>query len=132
MNEVRKYLGIDWGSRRLGLALADSETSIALPFQTAASLGEVLILIDEEEIDEVIIGRPEKMSGNLDEPLTTEYLSFLEALKKSLNIPIIEFDERLSSKAADALGGSKKMRAGRDEIAAAIILQNYLDAKRRN
>jgi putative Holliday junction resolvase len=132
MNEVRKYLGIDWGSRRLGLALADSETSMALPFQTAASLGEVLILIDEEEIDEVIIGRPEKMSGNLDEPLTTEYLSFLEALKKSLNIPIIEFDERLSSKAADALGGSKKMRAGRDEIAAAIILQNYLDAKRRN
>ena len=46
MNEVRKYLGIDWGSRRLGLALADSETSMALPFQTAASLGEVLILID--------------------------------------------------------------------------------------
>jgi RNase H-fold protein (predicted Holliday junction resolvase) len=72
------------------------------------------------------------MTGNIDEPLTTEYLSFLEALKKSLNIPIIEFDERLSSKAADALGGSKKMRAGRDEIAAAIILQNYLDAKRRN
>ncbi|MFZ4648348.1 MAG: Holliday junction resolvase RuvX [Patescibacteria group bacterium] len=128
MSELKKYLGIDWGSKRLGLALADSETLMALPFQTAASLGEVLILIDEEEINEVIIGRPEKLSGNLDEPLTAEYLSFLAALKKSLNIPIIEFDERLSSKAADALGGSKKMRAGRDEIAAAIILQNYLDA----
>ncbi len=132
MAELKKYLGIDWGSKRLGLALADNETNMALPFKTAASLGEVLVLIDEEEIDEVIIGRPEKLSGNLGEPLTAEYLSFLEALKKSLNIPIIEFDERLSSKAADALGGSKKMRASRDEIAAAIILQNYLDAYARN
>lgn len=132
MSEVKKYLGIDWGSKRLGLATADSETKMALPFQTVASLGEVLVLIDEEEIDEVVIGRPEKLSGKPDEKLTAEFLTFLTALKKSLVIPVIEFDERLSSKAADALGGSKKMRAGRDEIAAAIILQNYLDAHSRN
>lgn len=132
MSEVKKYLGIDWGSKRLGLATADSETKMALPFQTVASLGEVLVLIDEEDIDEVVIGRPEKLSGKVDEKLTAEYLTFLIALKKSLVIPVIEFDERLSSKAADALGGSKKMRAGRDEIAAAIILQNYLDAHSRN
>lgn len=132
MSEVIKYLGIDWGSKRLGLATADSETKMALPFQTAASLGEVLVIIDEEEIDEVVIGRPEKLSGKADEKLTAEYLTFLVVLKKSLVIPVTEFDERLSSKAADALGGSKKMRAGRDEIAAAIILQNYLDANTGN
>lgn len=132
MAEIIKYLGVDWGTKRLGLATADSETGMALPFMTAASLGELIIIIDEEEIDEVIIGRPEKMSGNSEEKLTAAYITFLEMLKKSLLIPVIEFDERLSSKAADALGGSKKMRAGRDEIAAAIILQDYLDAKRGN
>ena len=130
--EEKKYLGIDWGEKRLGLATGDTETKMALPFKTAASLAEILAIIQAEEIDEIIIGRPEKMSGNQDEPLTAGYLNFLSALRQETVLPIIEIDERLSSKAADALGGHKKMTAGRDEIAAALILQNYLDAQGRN
>lgn len=125
--EEKKYLGLDWGEKRLGLATADG--GFALPFKTVSSLGEVLKIIEEEEIDEIVIGRPEKMSGNLEVPLTAGYLNFLAALKKSVHLPIIEIDERLSSKAADALGGNKKITAGRDEIAAALILQNYLDGQ---
>lgn len=132
MIQEKRYLGVDWGEKRIGLALADEETGLALPFLTVSSLSELLSVIDREGIDELVIGRPEKMSGERTVPLTNGYLSFLAALKKAVSIPLVEFDERLSSKAADALGGPVKMRAGRDEIAAAIILQNYLDAKRRD
>ena len=124
--EGKKYLGIDWGEKRIGLALADEETSLALPFKTVATLNEVLAVIKEEEIDEIIIGSPKKMSGEAaNNPL---WLNFVENLKEKSGKPVFFLDERLSSLAADALGGEKKEVAKRDEIAATIILQDYLDS----
>jgi putative Holliday junction resolvase len=124
--EGKKYLGIDWGEKRIGLALADEETSLALPFKTVATLNEVLAVIKEEEIDEIIIGSPKKMSGEVaNNPL---WLNFVENLKEKSGKPVFFLDERLSSLAADALGGEKKEVAKRDEIAATIILQGYLDS----
>ncbi|NLZ74849.1 Holliday junction resolvase RuvX [Candidatus Falkowbacteria bacterium] len=124
--EGKKYLGIDWGEKRIGLALADEETSLALPFKTVATLNEVLAVIKEEEIDEIIIGSPKKMSGEVaNNPL---WLNFVENLKEKSGKPVFFLDERLSSLAADALGGEKKEVAKRDEIAATIILQDYLDS----
>ena len=121
----KKYLGIDWGEKRIGLALADEETCIALPFKTVATLAEILALIKEEEIDEIVLGSPKKMSGEAaNNPL---WLNFVEQLKTS-GRPIHFLDERLSSLAADALGGEAKEKAERDEIAATIILQDYLDS----
>ncbi len=124
-NELKRYLGIDWGEKRIGLAQADSETKIALPFKTAASLSEVLEIITDEEIDAIVIGSPRKMSGAIaDNPLWQKFLTDLE---KSVSCEIIILDERLSSLAADALEGGKKDKAARDEIAAALILQQHLD-----
>jgi len=124
--EGKKYLGIDWGEKRIGLALADEETCLALPFKTVATLGELLDVIKEEEIDEIVIGSPRKMSGAVaSNPL---WLSFVEELKIKGGKPVNFLDERLSSLAADALGGEKKEVASRDEIAATIILQDYLDS----
>lgn len=124
--EGKKYLGIDWGEKRIGLALADEETSLALPFKTVATLNEVLAVIKEEEIDEIIIGSPKKMSGEVaNNPL---WLNFVENLMEKSGKPVFFLDERLSSLAADALGGEKKEVAKRDEIAATIILQDYLDS----
>ena len=124
--EGKKYLGIDWGEKRIGLALADEETCLALPFKTVATLNELLEVIKEEEIDEIIIGSPKKMNGDVaNNPL---WLSFVQELKIKGGKPVNFLDERLSSLAADALGGEKKEIASRDEIAATIILQDYLDS----
>ncbi len=122
----KKYLGIDWGEKRIGLALADEETCIALPFKTVSSLDELLTVIEEEEIDEIVLGSPKKMSGEAaNNPL---WLNFVEQLKAKGGKPVNFLDERLSSLAADALSGEKKAKAERDEIAATIILQDYLDS----
>lgn len=122
----KKYLGIDWGEKRLGLAMADEETCIALPFKTVGTLAEVLEIIKQEEINVVVIGSPKKMSGApADNP---NWLKFISDLKSMTACPVELLDERLSSLAADALAGEKKEKAQRDEIAATIILQDYLDS----
>jgi len=124
--ETKKYLGIDWGEKRIGLATADEETCIALPLKTVSNLAELLTVIKEEEIDEIIIGSPTKMSGEAaNNPL---WLNFVDQLKAKGGKPVNFLDERLSSLAADALSGEKKEKAERDEIAATIILQDYLDS----
>ncbi len=124
--ELKKYLGIDWGEKRIGLALADEETSLALPFKTVSNLNELLRVIEDEEINIIVIGSPKKMSGEAAN--NPAWLSFVEELQKKTAKKIEFLDERLSSLAADALSGEKKEKAERDEIAATIILQDYLDS----
>ncbi len=125
MEKNRKYLGIDWGEKRLGLATADSEINLALPFKTVATLAEVLNIIIEEEIDIIILGHPRKMSGVASD--NPGWQHFYEQLKLRSGRRVELVDERLTSLAADALEGSEEQKAGRDEIAASLILQDYLD-----
>jgi len=125
MDNIKKYLGIDWGEKRIGLATADSEVSLALPLKTVASVSEVLTALNEEEIDIIVLGVPKKMSGEAaDNPL---WLSFLAQLKERSGRTVVLADERLTSQAADSLEGSAAEKAERDEIAATLILQDYLD-----
>ncbi|MFA6995260.1 MAG: Holliday junction resolvase RuvX [Patescibacteria group bacterium] len=125
MEKIINYLGIDWGEKRIGLATADSEVNLALPFKTVATLAEVLNVIKEEEIDIVVLGDPQKMSGaEASNPL---WLNFYDQLKARSGRRVELFDERLSSLAADALEGTISEKAERDEVAASIILQDYLD-----
>lgn len=129
MLKVKKYLGLDWGSRRIGLAMADSETKMALPYGVAGSLEEIKEVAAKEEIDFLIVGQPLKMRG-ADLRLSREFLRFFEKLKKEIKLPIKAVDERLSSKAADALAGGEKNKAPRDAVAAMLILQTYLDREK--
>jgi len=123
---MEKYLGIDWGEKRIGLAIADEETGFALPLGTVSDLAGVLQTITAEEITKIILGRPYQMAS-LEHDISPAFLKFADLLAAQTNIPVIQIDERLSSLAADAMGGPKKMRAGRDEIAATLILQSYLE-----
>jgi len=125
----KKYLGVDWGEKRIGLALGDSETKIATPFKTVGSVADVARVIKDERIDVVVVGRPVRIT-NYELRITNEkYNEFITDLKSKINVPVEMVDERLSSKAADALPGDKKTKASRDEIAAMLILQSYLDKK---
>lgn len=126
--ETKIYLGIDWGEVRFGLAMGDSDSHMAVPIETVGSLADILKIIKNEGIDEVVIGEPVKMSGDK-VSINKKYLDFIDKLKAEIKIPISKYDERLSSKAADALGGDKKNKAGRDSVAAMIILQSYFDRK---
>ncbi|MDD4901320.1 MAG: Holliday junction resolvase RuvX [Patescibacteria group bacterium] len=123
------YLGIDWGEKRIGLALADSETKIATPFKVAANVAEVLQVIEEEGIDLAVLGKPNSITNYQLRITNEEYNKFVEDLKAGIKIPLELADERLSSKAADALVGNKKTKAPRDAVAAMLILQSWLDKK---
>jgi len=120
-----KYLGIDWGEKRIGLALADEETRLALPFMTVGSLAEVERVIREEEVGVIVLGQPLKLNPGSE--LNPRWQEFKNALEQRTRLPLNLIDERLSSKGADALFGPKSVKAGRDEIAAASILQEFLD-----
>lgn len=120
------YLGADWGEKRIGLALADSETKIALPFQTVKNIKELLEIVESENITCLVLGSPAMLSGI--KATNPNYLSFLSKLKEQLKIDLINIDERMTSKGADVLGYGQKNRASRDEGAATLILQTYLDS----
>jgi len=126
-NQTKRYLGIDWGLSRIGLALGDDETKISTPFKVVSNIKDILKTIKEEEIDIIVLGSPLKMSGADD--LNNNFLKFKNNLEKKIDIPIEFIDERLTSKAADALSGDKKSKASRDALAAMIILQSYFDKK---
>ena len=137
--KIQNYLGIDWGERRIGLAVGDSETKIAIPFKVVNSIDEVIQIVKDEKIDTVVIGKPLKMR-DIKCKMQKEFLDFLSLLEKKINIPIKTIDERLSSKEADSLlnarskqkiakytrKNNKKIKTPIDAVAAMLILQNYL------
>jgi putative Holliday junction resolvase len=128
---MKNYLGVDWGEKRIGLALANSESQIATPFRTVNNVSELITIIEQEKIKELVIGLPRKMGdGQVDSPKFTNFLLVLEdkmiTHKINNKIEINFIDERLSSVQADSLK-NKKIKQDRDFVSARIILQAYLD-----
>ena len=131
-----RSLGIDLGSKRVGIALSDKLNIIASPFKTLSfnnqedllsQLGE---LINKFDVKTIVLGLPLNMSG-IDSPQTKKIREFKSYLLK-LNIPIVYEDERLSSVSAKKSMVIQNIKTGynKPEIdmrAAAIILQQYLD-----
>lgn len=122
-----KYLGVDWGEKRIGLALASSESQLATPFKTINNITELVKIIEQEEINEVIIGLPRKMKDGLVGNLKfTNFISILEKKILDKKVKLNFIDERLSSVQADSLK-NKKIKQDRDSVSAMIILQSFLD-----
>lgn len=124
-NEI-KFLGIDWGLSKIGLSLGSNLSRTAVPWRVVKTLPEILNAITEEEVQEVVLGQPLKMSGEA-QNLTEEFLKFSRDLQASVSVPVHLIDERLTSKMADTLAGHSKAAAEQDAIAAMLILQSYLD-----
>lgn len=124
-----RILGIDYGTKRIGLALSDELGMFAKEFDIFSSkdfFTNLPKLIEEQEIESIVIGLPLNMSGEHSDK-TREALEFAEKLKKITNLKVDMFDERLSSQMAEALPGGKK---NIDSLAAQIILQNFLDSRK--
>lgn len=124
-----KYLGIDWGLKRIGLAV--SEGQLATPFLNLEINGlsdgieKIINLIKKENIDLVILGKPEGKMGKI---VDKTYQAFL---KNKINIKLT--DETLSTHDAKKImiemGFGKGARKEDNAVAAALILQRYLDEK---
>ena len=134
-----RCLGLDLGSKTLGIAISDRTNIIASVYTTLYFKDEnyqSLILplkdiIAKEEIDTLVLGLPKNMNNTLGFA-SERSINFKELLEKELDVEVILEDERLSSvEANNALIGSdmsRKKRKGKvDSVAASIILQRYLD-----
>lgn len=123
------YLGIDWGTKKIGLALGSNETKIATPFGVVKNFEEVLGVIQKEGIGAIVLGRPLRLggeAGNMEKHFQ-EFKIRLEtdAYIQKNKIQIYLFDERFSTKAANKLPGERKEKAQDDAIAAMLILEDF-------
>ena len=128
-------LGLDVGEKRIGVALADGLLAIPLTVidraGEGADLERVLALAEEHGVKRIVVGLPRSLDGSIGRQ-AERVLSFSSALSESTDVPVDTWDERLSTVSAERLlldAGVKreKRRARRDAMAAAIILQSYLD-----
>jgi putative Holliday junction resolvase len=139
-----RFLGIDYGTKRIGLAISDPSGSIASPLGTVAVKGSLAeqaraVLQAAAKYDDIgtcVVGLPLNADGT-EGPQARLTRSFAAALQDVLAKPTHLWDERLSSVAADELlrAGDltrKKRKARHDRIAAQVILQSFLDAQSEN
>ncbi len=131
-----RALGLDLGSKRTGVAVSNSAGTIATPVETLRSdeLDPVAIqnLVGEYNAEIVVVGMPTSLSGNQG-PAATKTLKQVDTLRSHLNVPVVTFDERLTTVTAnhnltEANISSSKRRGVVDQVAATVILQSWLDA----
>ena len=130
-------LGIDLGKKRTGIAVSDINQKIASPLKVIENMkfNEILNILEkivnERNICAIIVGDPINMDGSIG-PKSQSSRSFIKNLSKELDIPILLWDERLTTVSAErslleADISRKKRQQLIDKIAASIILQNFLD-----
>jgi putative Holliday junction resolvase len=129
-------LGIDYGDKRIGLALSDPEERLARRFITLINTTEVISdlekIITDEKVEKIIIGLPVGFNGESEQTRKVE--RFIEDFQKNIKIPVIKANEVLTSKMAQEnliKAGVKDIKEILDQEAARIILQDYLDVQSR-
>lgn len=137
-----RYLGLDLGTKTLGIAISDRSLTIANPkcvlkFKEQDELIEPLKkIIEEENISEIALGLPKNMDNSMGFA-SKRSLDFKEKLEESIDIPITLVDERLSTVEAekyllDADMSRKKRKEHIDAVAASVILNTFIRMKGNN
>ncbi len=136
-----RYLGIDYGEKRVGLAMSDQQGIISQVFRTLNNTSQkdiilqLLDIIKEYDIAEIVIGLPKNMNNTLGDK-AKEILEFVELMREYIINPINLWDERLTTREAERMLieadiSRKKRKKVVDSIASQLILQGYLDRKNR-
>lgn len=134
-----KILGLDYGDRRIGVALSDAFGWTAQGLEVIERRREgneierITELVRMNEVSEIVVGLPKNMNGSVG-PRGEICIEFAEILRETLDLPVHLWDERLSTVSAErtlveADVSRKKRKKVVDKMAASLILQNYLDAK---
>ena len=137
-----KYLGLDLGTRTLGVSISDITKTIASAYKTIhfndedydEAIKQLTPIIKDENIEKIILGFPKNMNNSIG-PRAEATLAFKEMLEKTFNLQVIMQDERLSTREAtsymiQADMSRKKRKKKIDSLAANIILQTYLDKRK--
>jgi len=135
-NKVR-FIGLDLGSKRIGVSICDERQSIATPFKTINKtntnelIEQLKAVIKENNIGGIIIGNPINMDGSLGRSAQSVN-DIASNISKSIDLPVILWDERLSTVGAFNLSGSLNVNVSKrvktiDQNAAAFILQGAID-----
>jgi putative Holliday junction resolvase len=132
-----RLLGIDYGDSRIGLAISDELGSFAHPYRTLQSstrlIDEIRAIVEKERISGIIVGLPKNMDGSLG-PSAAKAKLFGEQLALAVpSMKLLFWDERLTTREAQralhAAGkNAKQSKKMIDQVAAQILLQNYLDS----
>jgi putative holliday junction resolvase len=135
-----RTLGVDWGRARVGVAVSDETGLLSRPVGTvregsqAGSAEAVAKLAAREGAAEIVVGLPLNMDGTEGDSARSAR-AFGEALKTAAGLPVVFWDERLSSVEGERLGREGGRPRGKtldkDQAAACVLLQRYLDARRR-
>ena len=137
-----KYLGLDLGSRTLGVAISDITGTIATSYTVIRHqeeydrlLSEVEKIVKEENISKIVLGFPKNMNNTIG-PKGELSLEFKEKLEKKLNIEVFLQDERLTTRQAESVLIKNNTRREKrkkviDKLAATIILQSFLDKEKK-
>jgi putative Holliday junction resolvase len=134
-----RILGLDMGTVRIGIALSDEMGWTAQPLTVLkhtdddADLAAISELVREHNVTEVVIGLPRNMNGS-EGPMAQKVLAFAARLRTETGLTVHEWDERLSTSAAERMLvevdlSRKKRKAVIDKVAAAYILQGFLDSR---
>ena len=133
-------MGLDIGEKRIGVALSDplgimaSALTVIERTTDYAAIKQIVELAHQNEVERIIIGLPRSLDGSLGKQAQAVQV-FIELLKSQTELPIITWDERFSTVAAERTlleAGTKrdKRKKHRDAVAAAFILQGYLDSEK--
>jgi len=134
-----RILGLDVGDRRIGLAISDPNGQVAVPLRTLhrtaqdGAVDAIAALVAEENVEAIVVGLPLRMDGSAGSQAESVE-EFVRQLLPAVNVPVTLWDERLSTVQAEQLlrrdgPPSRKRKAEQDALAAAIILQGYLDSR---
>lgn len=138
-----RVIGLDYGTKTVGVALSDEAQIIAQPYLTIErkhanklrqTYAAIEAIIDEQNVDRIVLGYPKNMN-NTEGERVADTKCFKENLERRTGLPVIFVDERLTTVEANRIleetGVAVSARkAYIDKMAAAIILQNYLDAEK--
>lgn len=139
-----RYLGIDLGSKTVGLAISDPTLTIASSFKTIffenedyeSTIDDIKLIVKENDIGKIVLGLPKNMNNTLGERalITTNYKKLLE---DKIDVPVVMYDERLTSVISNSIlieadMSRKKRKKKVDSIAAQVILQDYLNKEKNN
>ena len=135
-----RILGLDLGDKTIGVAVSDALGYTAQGLKVirrqnlANDLKELNKIIADYQIGKIVVGLPRNMDGSIG-PQAKKVYRFIELLREEFGLPIISLDERLTTKAAEAIlleGDLRRAKRKRviDKIAASMILQGYLDSIR--
>lgn len=125
-----RYLGIDFGTKRIGLALSNEEGTFAFPHSVVPNSSQALVVIEkvvrDEKVAAVVVGESFDYKG-VANPVMEQITRFKNALEKKLSLPVFFEREGMSTREASHLQGEHEKI---DASAAAIILKSYLDKQR--